>query len=221
MIDTAPTYDAWAQTYDIFNSSNKNGDIVSVEERFLLPVLSAIIPGRAADFACGTGRWATTLSGMGWDIAITDQSRNMLSIAREKLKYFPPFLVQQCDLESSPSDLRGLDLAICSFALCHCKNITSAVQNMAISLRPGGLLVLSDVHPCIQSKWGGDNHIEIESVRYPMPGWHWSVETYRKAMFDSGVAELAVIEHDAIIDEERRLGVLMIVGQKSASAAVS
>jgi len=101
-----------------------------------------------------------------------DTSPEMLAAARRRL---PDADLRQASLESLPFADASFDLAVCSLALTHVPSPTLdvAIAELARVLRPGGRLVLSDIHPAFvavldgQARFGGGfvrNHIHLPSA---------------------------------------------------------
>ncbi len=102
-------------------------------------------PGRALDAACGTGRQAAVLAELGHDLVGVDASPAMLEKARARV---PDVDFRIGELTALPLDAGSVDLAVCSLALTHLHDPAPAVAELARVVRPGGRIVLSDIHPC-------------------------------------------------------------------------
>ena len=73
-----------------------------------------------------------------------DATPEMLEHARAKV---PAARFETGDLTALPLRDGAVDLAVCSFALAHCADPGPAVSELARVVRPGGHVVISDVHP--------------------------------------------------------------------------
>jgi SAM-dependent methyltransferase len=137
-LDLAEGYTRWAVTYD------RPLRLFGIEEPPLRRVLDALPPGEVLDAACGTGRWASYLAERGHVVTGVDQSPAMLDLARAKL---PDARFLHGDLNRLPLDDASVDAAVCALSLVHVTDLTTAIGELARVVRPGGRVVVSDVHP--------------------------------------------------------------------------
>jgi ubiquinone/menaquinone biosynthesis C-methylase UbiE len=138
-LDVAEGYAAWAPTYDTM----KNG-LIRAEEPVVASVTEDLTVGVALDAACGTGRHAAWLARAGHVTTGIDASPAMLDIARLRL---PTTDFRLGDLKQLPFDDGAFDFAICALALTHLEQPQAAIRELARVVRPGGRIVLTDVHP--------------------------------------------------------------------------
>lgn len=134
--DVVAGYSAWAQSY------NEPGNpMVAIEEPVVRKLLDGIPKGRVLDAACGTGRHAAYLASWGHKVIAVDTTPEMLHKA--------PLPGRACgDLGALPIASESLDAAVSSLALTHCRDLDSPVAELARVVKPGGTIVLSDIHPC-------------------------------------------------------------------------
>jgi SAM-dependent methyltransferase len=135
----SPGYASWAATYDSLPSS-----VIQAEEPVVYDIIDRLPPGAALDAACGTGRHAAALVARGHDTTGVDQSTAMLDKARAKV---PGCKFRIGDLTALPLPGDSVDLAVCSLALTHSADISPAVHELARVTRPGGHVIISDMHP--------------------------------------------------------------------------
>ncbi|MDP4500421.1 class I SAM-dependent DNA methyltransferase [Nonomuraea turcica] len=135
---TVEGYAQWADQYD----SEVNPLIVAEEPR-VQHILSTLPPGRALDAACGTGRHAAFLAGLGHEVVGVDSSAEMLALAKAKT---PDGTFHQADLRAMPVEPASFDLVVCALALTHQPALGPALSEFARVTRPGGHIVLSDIH---------------------------------------------------------------------------
>lgn len=138
--DLLDGYREWADSYDGPNP------LIADEEPIIQPMLARLGgPGtRALDAACGTGRHAAYLAGLGGDVAGVDQSPSMLEVACAKA---PTVDFRDGDIRALPFAEGSFDLAVISLALCHLDDPAAAIRELARVLRVGGSLVISEPHP--------------------------------------------------------------------------
>jgi SAM-dependent methyltransferase len=137
-LDLTEGYARWAATYD------RPLRLFGLEEPPMRRLLDALPAGEVLDAACGTGRWASHLVGRGHTVTGVDQSPAMLDLARAKL---PDARFREGDLTRLPLDDESVDAAVCALALVHVPDLGLAIGELARVVRPGGRVVISDVHP--------------------------------------------------------------------------
>jgi SAM-dependent methyltransferase len=136
--DLGTGYQEWSATYD------EPLRLFPIEEPPMRALIETLPPGTVLDAACGTGRYAAILAGRGHEVIGVDQSGAMLDIARTKL---PSARFLEGDLTALPLASRSVDAVVCALALVHVPEVASTLREFARVLRPGGRLVISDVHP--------------------------------------------------------------------------
>ncbi|MGV9882085.1 class I SAM-dependent methyltransferase [Streptomyces sp. NPDC003006] len=149
-LDAADGYAAWSAVYDSLPSS-----YIEVEE----PVVHALLDrgraggagGTALDAACGTGRQTLALTSRGYRTIGVDQSPQMLEKARG---HAPDAEYRVGHLENLPLDDDSVDLAVCSLAMTHLPDLSAGISELARVVRPGGRIVISDMHPFVISLQG-------------------------------------------------------------------
>jgi len=163
-VDTVAGYEVWSTTYD----EPRNG-LFDFEEPVVHEMLAALPVGVAVDAACGTGRYAEHLTGLGHRVVGVDSSPDMLAHARARV---PSADFQPGDLHELPLADDSADVVVCALALAHVPDLTVPFTEFARILKPGGHLVVSDAHH--ESVTLGS----IPSVRTP-DGRPARVSTYR------------------------------------------
>jgi SAM-dependent methyltransferase len=137
-VDPVTGYRLWSATYDRPNSA------FDFDEPLIEEIVGALPVGVALDAACGTGRYAEILAGRGHRVIGMDGSPEMLARARTRVPR-GEFVVG--DLHRLPVADAGADLVVCGLALTHVPVLEPVLAEFARVLRPGGHLVLADVHP--------------------------------------------------------------------------
>ncbi|NRQ35224.1 class I SAM-dependent methyltransferase [Nonomuraea sp. NN258] len=174
-VDTLEGYRIWSQTYDEPNAA------FVLDEPFISEIVDVLPAGDALDAACGTGRIAAYLAGRGHRVRGVDSSADMLERARVRV---PQAEFLQGDLTSLPVPDESVDLVVCSLALTHVPELDPVLAEFARVLRPGGQVVIADVHPEGVALGG------VPSVRLP-DGRPGRVATYRHLVGDYVRAALA------------------------------
>ena len=132
-------YGEWALGYD-----RPDNPVLLAEEPVVHELLDARPVGAALDAACGTGRYASELVYLGHSVTGIDATPEMLDEARKKV---PGARFELADLTALPLRAGSFDLAVCTLALTHCSELKSPIAELARVVRPGGRIILSDVHP--------------------------------------------------------------------------
>jgi ubiquinone/menaquinone biosynthesis C-methylase UbiE len=140
-VSVAEGYECWAPTYD--DSPNP---LLAREERHLAPLLSKARNKSALDLACGTGRWLERLMVQGCVSGIgIDSSVAMLRVAGKKKAIKGRLTRANC--ESLPLPSAAFDLALCSFAVGHIRDLGSVVRELGRVTKTGADVFVSDLHP--------------------------------------------------------------------------
>ncbi len=147
---TGTAYQQWAAGYDEPGNGLFDLDQPVVEEILdTLPVGTGARTGArtgagtAVDAACGTGRLSAPLVERGYRVVGVDGSPDMLRQARRRL---PDSEFLAGDLRHLPVRDGSADLVVTGLALTHVAELGPAFAEFARVLRPGGHLVVSDVH---------------------------------------------------------------------------
>ncbi|MBW8637694.1 methyltransferase domain-containing protein [Hoeflea sp. WL0058] len=136
--DRSEGYALWSQTYD------RPLRLFPIEEPVMHDLIGRLPPSTVLDAACGTGRYSEVLARGGHSVIGVDASAEMLARARPKV---PGAEFREGELTALPLEDESVDAAVCALALVHLEEIDGAMREFARVLRPGGRLVISDVHP--------------------------------------------------------------------------
>lgn len=138
-LGVAAGYAAWAALYDSLPNF-----LIEAEQPVVHGLLDHGPTGDALDAACGTGRHTTALVARDFKTIGVDQSPEMVAVARQKV---PEAEFRIGDLENLPLDDSSVDLAVCGLALTHLPDLPAGINELARVIRPGGRLIISDLHP--------------------------------------------------------------------------
>jgi SAM-dependent methyltransferase len=138
-VSTAVAYEQWSACYD----EDAGGGLFAADEPVVAGFLSGREPGVALDAACGTGRFAEILAGSGHQVIGVDISPEMLAHARRRV---PAAEFQFAELDRLPLPDDAVDVIVCALALVHVPSLQPVLAEFARVLRPGGDLVISDMH---------------------------------------------------------------------------
>ena len=138
-VSTVVAYQQQSVSYD----EDAGGGLFAVDEPIVAEYLSGRESGVALDAACGTGRFAEFLARQGHQVIGIDSSEDMLAHARRRVPD-GEFHVAELDRLPLPDD--SADVIVCALALVHVPRLEPVLAEFARVLRPGGDLVISDVH---------------------------------------------------------------------------
>jgi ubiquinone/menaquinone biosynthesis C-methylase UbiE len=139
VLDVEAGYVGWSTTYD-----TRVNQLLLAEQPAVTEILAGVPPGLALDAACGTGRLTRLLLGLGHRVIGVDASQAMLARARRDL---PAAEFRAGSITALPVTPATCDLVTCGLALTHLASLGKAIAELARALRPGGRLVVSDIHP--------------------------------------------------------------------------
>jgi SAM-dependent methyltransferase len=156
-------YTRWAPHYD-----GEENPAILAEEQVMVPRFAALDHGDALDAACGTGRHSARLAGLGHRVVGVDLTPAMLDRARARV---PTAEFRLGSLEALPVAAGSVDLVTSALALCHVTDLAPVAVEFARAARPGGRVLVSDIHPSATSTGGaavfptGDGTLGIPFVR--------------------------------------------------------
>ena len=141
MLPAEEAYALWASTYD-----QTPNPLLLLEERLLSPVLSTFAHRDIVDLGCGTGRWLQHLEASApRSLTGVDSSPAMLAEAGKKCRKSTALI--QASSTAIPLPDRSADCVLAPFLLSYIPHIPTFASEIARILRPGGTLLISDLHP--------------------------------------------------------------------------
>jgi malonyl-CoA O-methyltransferase len=160
-------YARWAESYD----STPN-PLLALEERYLTPLLPDLSGKRALDLACGTGRWLVRLLSGGASAGVgVDSSEAMLKVAGGKPAISGRLALADC--QELPFRAASFDIALCSFAINHIRDLNSLAHDLARVMKCNARFFLCEQHPEAYLRgWRPgfrdvQSAVEIETVHHP------------------------------------------------------
>jgi SAM-dependent methyltransferase len=169
-VSTVLAYEQQSAGYD----AEAGGGLFATDEPIVAECLSGRVPGVALDAACGTGRFAKFLAQCGHRVIGIDSSPDMLAYARRRV---PDGEFGVGDLDRLPLPDESVDVIVCALALVHVPRLEPVLAEFVRVLRPGGDLVISDVHHELVTRGS------VITARGPA-GEHWIAATYRHQLGD-------------------------------------
>jgi len=98
--------------------------------------------GTAADFGCGSGRWAALVAPRVAKLHLVDASSEALNVARRNLHAIANVEFHQADVNNAPLAETSLDWAYSLGVLHHLPHTEQAIAAIARKLKPGAPLLL-------------------------------------------------------------------------------
>jgi SAM-dependent methyltransferase len=138
-VGTVQAYEQQSADYD----AGEGGGLFAADEPLVAEFLSGREPGVALDAACGTGRFAEFLARRGHRVVGVDSSPDMLAYARRRV---PDGEFRVGELDRLPLSDDSVNVVVCALALVHVPRLEPVLAEFARVLRPGGDLVISDIH---------------------------------------------------------------------------
>jgi SAM-dependent methyltransferase len=169
-VSTVLAYHQQSAGYD----AEAGGGLFATDEPIVAEYLSGRTPGVALDAACGTGRFAEFLARRGHRVIGVDSSPDMLAYARRRV---PDGEFRVGELDRLPLPDESADVIVCALALVHVPRLEPVLAEFARVLRPGGDLVISDVHHELVTRGS------VISARGPA-GQPWIAATFRHQLGD-------------------------------------
>jgi ubiquinone/menaquinone biosynthesis C-methylase UbiE len=185
--DVASGYAHWAPVYD-----SPGNPLIGHEQ----PVVHGILatwpaPLRVLDAACGTGRHTVHLAGLGHTVTGVDASPAMLALAAQKRD---GLLLVEGHLEALPFPSGAFDAAVCALLFDHLPNIDGAIGELARIVRPGGRVLISNIHPMMALTGAHASFRDVNGDPNFIRSHHHSVSTYVQAFRDHGLTVVRCAE---------------------------
>lgn len=135
-------YDRWAATYD--TDDNRTRDLDADVVRGWLPRLRA---RDVLEFGCGTGKNTAAVAPVARSLTSVDVSAAMLERARARPGVKTVQFVLLGRDEDWPVEDGSLDVVMANLVLEHLPDVTPFLQQASRALRPGGWVLVSELHP--------------------------------------------------------------------------
>lgn len=165
-VDLIEGYARWAETYDV-----ELNPLIAVEGPRVQAILNQIRMRTALDVGAGTGRHALALAQQGVAVVAVDQSPDMLAVARGKAARAGldiDFRIGSLE-DRLPVEDDQFDILVCALTLSHVSDIEHAVEECARVVRPGGSILISDIHPDVANGLGWTAKLRRPGATYSLP----------------------------------------------------
>ncbi len=184
--DVQSGYARWAANYDLIPNA-----LIRLEEPVVRGLIDRSPPGVALDAACGTGRHTRWLHARGHRVIGVDTSGAMLARARTAV---PDVELRTGDLLALPVETGSVDLAVCALALSHCPRLEAPIAELARVVRPGGRVILSDLHPFLTAIGVTAFFVADDGRAGQVRSYHHPHATYLAAFRAAGLTVLDCME---------------------------
>jgi len=172
-------YDRWSAVYD-----HDGNPLVALDDDVLPPMFGDVAGKRVLDLACGTGRHTARLVKAGARVTAVDFSMGMLAEARKRVGDTVSFI--EADFTRNLPVFAEHDLVVCALALEHVRDLKPVFAEMARVMRPGGVLVVSDLHPAMRLR-GASANFDDGGDEVRVAGFEHAISEYFVAALGAGL----------------------------------
>ena len=172
-------FELWAPTFEAGTNP-----LIALDDRVLRPLIGRVTSTSLVEIGCGTGRRLAALAEHAARVVGIDVCSGMLAIAGKK-RVLSGRLVR-ADAGSLPLPDECFDVVLSSLSLGYFPDLKRAIHEMARITKPGGKIIVSDMHPAaLESGWSrsfrhGSTVIDIEHFAP-------SIENIEKAALQCGL----------------------------------
>jgi len=168
-VSTEEGYRLWSRVYD-----SQPNPMLSLEQRYLEPLLPSIAGLDVVDLGCGTGRWLEKFATKKPRTLIgVDSSAEMMARAAEKIANRARLVNGNCEKPSLLST--SADLILCSFLASYISDLDAFAEEIHRIARPGADIFITDLHPLTETSLGwqrgfhmGDTHFSVASLTWSL-----------------------------------------------------
>jgi malonyl-CoA O-methyltransferase len=188
----------WAEGYD-----HEPNPLLALEERLLQAEIKGLAGKHVLDVGCGTGRWMTHARDAGAGAAAIgiDLTRSFLAQAAGK-----PDLrgrLAAGDAARLPFRDQRFDVVLCSFVMGYLESTSDVVGELARVVKPGGRIIMSDLHPAALEQ-GWKSSFRVAETVYEIERRPYLLDEVRAAAARQGLRETQFMEA-AIGEPEKHL----------------
>jgi ubiquinone/menaquinone biosynthesis C-methylase UbiE len=187
-------YDRWAPDYDAHDNP-----LVLLETPVVAALVGDVRERDVADIGCGTGRWTLRWCDAGARVTGVDFSLGMLDVLRDKLRARSLVLLEHDLTRGIPLPDAAFDVVTCCLVLEHLPDLPRAIAELGRICRPGGHVVISDLHPEMTRRGLHARFRDASGNVQQIHGEHRSVSDYVMAASRAGLQVDTIDEH--VMDE--------------------
>jgi cytosine/adenosine deaminase-related metal-dependent hydrolase/ubiquinone/menaquinone biosynthesis C-methylase UbiE len=194
----AGVFNRWARVYDA-----QTNPLLLLEQRNAAPLLPSVRGGNVLDVGCGTGRWLKHLETLHpASLTGVDCSRVMLERAREKV--LPTTKLEHGHSSALPGEDASYTFVMASFLLSYVKDLQAFALECARIVRPGGWMLVSDMHPLTAAERGWKRSFHIDGRTVDIAVHSRSLREIITAFEQNGF-KVAVLIEPAFDEPERQI----------------
>lgn len=183
-LNSLDAYARWASSYP----PQAHNALMRTEETALRSLLPDLRGKTVLDLACGTGRYGLLAQASGAALVIgTDNSPAML-------KASPLPRLALSTVEAIPLPEASVDMILCGLALGHLPRLAPTLHEMARVLKPGGTVLISDLHPLIALSGAQRTFTAADGKIYAVEHYPHLYSDYHRAAREAGLCIMDVIE---------------------------
>jgi cytosine/adenosine deaminase-related metal-dependent hydrolase/ubiquinone/menaquinone biosynthesis C-methylase UbiE len=194
----ATVFSRWAQVYD-----SQSNPLLLLEERRARPVLPAVRGGNVLDVGCGTGRWLTHLEAL-HPASLTGIDCSVAMLERACEKVLPTTKLEHGHSSALPGEDASYTFVMASFLLSYVKDLQAFALECARIVRPGGWMLISDMHPETAKERGWTRSFHVDGTRVDIAVHSRSLAEII-ATFERNGFEVGVLIEPAFEEPERRV----------------
>ena len=191
-------FDLWARVYD-----SQSNPLLVLEERSLTPLLPHLNGRDVLDVGCGTGRWLTKLEALN-PASLTGTDRSMSMLERARAKTHSTTKLEQRDCSTLPGEDASKSFILASFVLSYLDDLHRFASECARVLRPGGWVLISDMHPVTAAQRGWTRSFRVGAEKYEITDHSRSLDEIVSAFQNYGF-ELRVLIEPSFEGPERSI----------------
>lgn len=185
-------YDEWAPSYDAYDNP-----LTALEETYVRECVGDPNGLYIADVGCGTGRHTRWFAERGARITAVDFSTGMLDVLRLSSEGSSIEVVEHDLMQGIPLPSDTYDVVLCCLVLEHMPALKPIITEMGRICRPGGRVVLSDLHPQLTRRGVHARYRpEPGAQKRQIEGVSHAIADYVNAAVEAGLSIVRMIERD-------------------------
>lgn len=155
ILPSRDAYQRWAKDYP----PHAHNPFMVLETQVMIDLMPDLQGKHVLDLACGTGRWGSYARQAGAQLVYSvDDSTAMLAAGT-------PALACTASMTHLPLPPHAVDVVLCGLAVGHTPHLDRVFQEISRVLVPGGIALISDVHP-FRAWLGGQRTFRSEGKTY-------------------------------------------------------
>ncbi len=188
-------YNQWAAKYDTNENKTRDLDALATRQSLANIPFSSVL-----ELGCGTGKNTIWLSDQAESVLAVDFSREMLQIARQKIKKDTTTFVEADLLQPWTFIQQPVDLISTNLVLEHIEDLGPIFQKVKPWLAPNGHFFICEFHPFKQYQ-GSKARFEEEGATITLTAFTHHLSEYLEA---AKAAELELLEIKEWFDDGKK-----------------